>query len=352
MPIKPLVLQRRLTEVGRIRIGEVKPTSNGKTRPAKLDRFRFTSPDRSLLDQIASLYGGAVAEWTPANGGARQWEVITDSASVPVIVPPQAVTQWMETWSGGGCVHRCDGEHNVLTDTDCDPDDRAHKDAKPTTRLSVMLRDVESIGVFRLESHGWNSAAELPGMAELLAQAGGFVTARLWLKPVRSVANGQTRDFMVPALAVDGLTPAQLLAGGTPLAAVESQQRQAIEAPPTGMPAEDVLRDRIAACDSVAEVRDFWQQAKDERWPVPVWFEPACKERSQQITAVGRPDKAAPADPGEDADAIWQRIVQAWPGTLSELEDDFAAKSGGVTAATASAGELAAYLNAMQGEAA
>lgn len=350
MPIKPLVLQRRLTEVGRIRIGEVKPTSNGKTRPAKLDRFRFTSPDKTLLDQIANLYGGTVEEWTPANGGARQWEVLSDAASVPVIVPPQAVTQWMETWSGGGCVHRCDGEHNVLTDTECDPDDPNHKNAKPTTRLSVMLRDVESIGVFRLESHGWNSAAELPGMAELLAQAGGFVTARLWLKPVRSVANGQTRDFMVPALAVDGLTPAQLLSGSSPMA-IEQPQRQAIEAAPRGSaPEDDDITDMLADATSVETVRAIWQRAKDEKWPA--WVEQACKDRATQLTAQGRPDKAASDEPAGDADAIWQQIVAASPfDTLSELEADFAAKSGGVTPGTASAGELAAYLRQIKGAA-
>ena len=353
MPIKPLVLQRRLTEVGRIRIGEVKPTSNGKTRPAKLDRFRFTSPDRTVLDQIASLYGGTVESWTPANGGAQQWEVITDASSVPVIVPPQAVTQWMETWSGGGCVHRCDGEHNVLTDTDCDPDEKAHKDAKPTTRLSVMLRDVESIGVFRLESHGWNSAAELPGMAELLAQAGGFVTARLWLKPVRSVANGQTRDFMVPALAVDGLTPAQLLSGSSPLAAVESQQRQAIEASPRGnTPDDDDIRDMLADASSVQEVREIWQRAKDQNWPA--WVERECRDRAAEIAAEGRSDNGAGPEPGDgDEDVLWQQIVAASPfDTLGELEADFASKSGGVMPGAASAGELAAYLKQLRERAA
>ena len=35
-------LQRRLQEIGRIRIGQ-QVKSNGKSRPAKLDRFRLTS---------------------------------------------------------------------------------------------------------------------------------------------------------------------------------------------------------------------------------------------------------------------------------------------------------------------
>lgn len=354
MPIKPLVLQRRLTEVGRIRIGEVKPTSNGKTRPAKLDRFRFTSPDKTLLEQIASLYGGTVEQWTPQGGGASQWEVLTDASSIPVVVPPEPISQFLELWSGGGCTRRCDGERELKSGDNClcaADDDMV---CKPTTRLSVMLRDVESIGVFRLESHGWNAAAELPGMAELLARAGGYIDGRLYLKPVRSIANGQTRDFMVPALAVDGLTPKQLLAGSASLSAVQGgRSQQAIEAAPSSsVPSDAEIRKMLAAAPDVATLKALWAKARDDGWPV--WVEQACKDRATEITAHGRDDKSANASPdaGDDPDAIWLQIVAASPfDTSSELEADFAAKSGGITPATASAGELAAYLRQLRGAA-
>lgn len=39
-------------------------------------------------------------EWTPANGGPSAWEVVTDADRLPVLVPPQAVSQWYELWSG------------------------------------------------------------------------------------------------------------------------------------------------------------------------------------------------------------------------------------------------------------
>lgn len=346
MPIKPIVLQRRLTEVGRIRIGEVKIGKAGKTYPSKLERFRVTSSDKQVLEQIAQLYGGTVEQWTPQGGGAQQWEVLTDANSIPVVVPPNSVTQWMETWSGGGIAHRCDGDWNVLTDEACNPDDPTHKNAKPTTRLSVMLRDVESIGVFRLESHGWNAAAELPGMAELLAQAGGYIDGRLYLKSVRQVSDGQTKDFMVPALAVDGLTPKQLLSGAAALTAVEAPKAQhAIEA--TKAASSDVeWRQMIASAGSVDEVRDIWNRAKEHDGPA--WVEAECKTRATQITAAGRPDVAAATDLPDDEDALWAAIVAASPfPTLQGLEDDFAAKSGGVMAGSASAGELQTYLRTL-----
>ena len=104
MPI--LDLQKRARELGRIRIGQVVPTSNGKTRPEKLDRFRLTSASRPLLEKVAELYGGDVAEWTPQGGGATAWEVVTNSTRLPIMVPPQPVSQWYEFWTAGGCKHR------------------------------------------------------------------------------------------------------------------------------------------------------------------------------------------------------------------------------------------------------
>src|SRR5688572_2796212 len=119
-----ITLQRRARELGRIRIGQVVKGSNGKTRPEKLDRFRLTAASKPLLEGVARLYGGSVAAWTPANGGPSQWEVVTTSTRLPVLVPPQPVSQFYELWSGGGCQRRCDGERELLSEKPClcDPD--------------------------------------------------------------------------------------------------------------------------------------------------------------------------------------------------------------------------------------
>jgi Recombination directionality factor-like len=228
MPI--VELQRRARELGRIRIGQKVTGSDGRARQAKLDRFRITSHSRPLLDKVAALYGGEVHDWQPA-GGPPQFEVITDAKRLPVLVPPQPVSQWLETWSAGGCVHRCDGVTDAFTGAPCDrgPD---HEAAKPTTRLNVILRDVAAVGVFRLESHGWNAAAELPDVAAFLAHAGGYVDGWLALQERVTKSAGQTRRFIVPTIEID-VTPAQLLAGRQ-RAELELEQpgQKAIEAAP------------------------------------------------------------------------------------------------------------------------
>jgi hypothetical protein len=81
-----LDLQRRIAEVGRIRIGQQVAGNNGRKRPEKLTTFRLTSSDRTRIDQAAQLYGGTVQQWDAPAG--KQWEVVTESDSLNVIVPP------------------------------------------------------------------------------------------------------------------------------------------------------------------------------------------------------------------------------------------------------------------------
>lgn len=336
-PINAITLQRRLVEVGRIRLGQVVPTSNGKTRPEKLSTFRFTSPDRLLMERVAAAYGGTVQAWTPANGGASAWEVLTDVAAVPVLVPPQSITQWMECWAGGGATRRCDGETEVLSDSPCLCAAAENMECKPTTRLSVLLRDIEGLGSFRLESKGWNAAAELPGMAELLARAGGYVQARLYLKAVRQVTGGQTRDFMVPALAVDNITPAQLLSGQHDLALAAAPPVAAIggEMPAIGAAPAPNYYEQAAATDSLDEVRAIFRAAQGAGHMTPE-LTTYLKLRAAALTPRAEHEQA------NDTDLMWMQVVSAAPEdwTTTELHAAFAEFNGGVSASAASAHEM------------
>jgi len=203
MPI--IDLQRRLTEAGRIRLGDKGP----KGAPRKLETFRLTSSDRLLLDRVAALYGGQVSRWDAMPG---QYEITTEATTLDVIVPPSsmAFSQWLEMWSGGGCVKRCDGIWNTVADApcSCDPEKR---DCKPHTRLSVILRDLPSIGVWRLDTQGFYAATELLGAVELIqtiGNAGTMLPARLRLetRTVKRPGEG-TKRFVVPILDVAQTLP-------------------------------------------------------------------------------------------------------------------------------------------------
>jgi hypothetical protein len=334
-----LDLQQRARELGRIRIGEVKATSSGKTRPAKLDRFRLTSPSQALLEQVAALYGGTVAAWQPQGGGPAQWEVYTDATRLPVYVPPQPVTQFYELWSGGGCKRRCDGITELLSDRPCvcgpDPADRQ---CKPTTRLNVVLKDVPGIGVWRLETHGYYAAVELPQAAVFLAQAGGYVDGFLALEERRIVRDGQTRDFMVPTLEV-AVTPAQLLAGAGATTALPGGPAGALEAP-----APDYAAKAAAATD-LDGIRAVWRQARDAGHLTDE-LQAMLMDAGNRLTTPAQPPEALPAAV-YDVDDLWMRIVAACPAgwTTGDLETDFAARHAGLVPGDATGQQLDAYLH-------
>lgn len=334
-----LNLQTRARELGRIRLGQVVATSNGKTRPEKIDRFRFTSYSRELLDQIAKLYGGTVADWNPQGGGAAGFEVLTDAKRVPILVPPQPVSQWYETWSGGGCQKRCDGVTEVLSDSPCmcspDPEQR---ECKPTTRLNVMLRDVPGLGVWRLESHGYYAAVELPAVAEFLARANGYIPASLVLEERTVKRDGQTRRYMVPAIEVENVTPAQLMAGGVvgmQPGVLTGREPAAIEAP-----ADAPQWDELIACATTRdELLGIREQAKL-----------AGADASIDALLVARAKElGVSSEKPVDANELWSRILAGAPegSTTADVEIDFQ-KVTGVDAAQADAAAMQRYLGAVK----
>lgn len=284
MPIKDL--QQQQAQVGRIRLGQQVPTGrNGKTRPEKLDRFRFTTPSQQLANAVAARYGGEVVQWA-TEGRAAEWEVVSEARVLPVLVPPRPVTQWYELWSGAGCQRRCDGETEQISGDPCvcplDQLERADlagqgKACKATTRLKVMLPEVPGMGVWRLDTHGFYAAIELPQTADFLGAvtaANGYIKANLALEErvVKRPGVG-VRHFLVPALHVDA-TPLELMAGGgvvavngvTETLAIEGDGPKAIEAAPAKRTVDDfkalvdsaVSEDELLALHRQAEAEGVW----------------------------------------------------------------------------------------------
>lgn len=262
MPI--VTLQRRHTEVGRIRLGQKVPTSTGKMRPAKLETLRFTSPRRELIEKIAELYGGEVKPWSPGRGNG-QWEVVTDAKSVPVMVPPQdpAESQWLELWSAGGCQRRCDGVTETISGGPClcDPDP-AERDCSMHTRVTVLLEEVPGIGVWRVETGSYYAATELPGVAEFLSAAGGIIPGRLILSERTVVSRGKTHHFVVPVLDIAEFTPAELMSGrAQELAAARlSAAVDGRTSTPTAIGAGPDLVGIVRSADDKAHLAALWKQ--------------------------------------------------------------------------------------------
>jgi hypothetical protein len=160
-------LAHRPNELGRIRLGH-KAQKDGKSYPAKLDKFRLTSASKPLLEAAAALYGGPVRPWADAPDPGF-FELYTEATELDVLIPTniRTISQRYELWEGATCQRRCDGTIEQLTDGPClcDPDAR---DCDLMTRLSLMLPRVPGFGVWRLDTQGYHAATTIPPTIELL----------------------------------------------------------------------------------------------------------------------------------------------------------------------------------------
>lgn len=233
MAIKPYIIQRRMMELGRVRLGE----KGAKGEPKKLTTLRFTSASKPLLDALAAKHGGTVRPWegAPEDG---YFEVTTETKQIDIILPPvfsdqdgaptAPYSQFFETWSGGGCMRRCDGETEALSGKPCmcaeavASGGEEARTCKVTTRVSFMIPDVPGLGVWRLESHGYNAAVELPGTLEVLLLAAAehkFIPAVLRAEPRTKKQPGQpTKKFIVPVIELPTVSVNDLASGNVPLA--------------------------------------------------------------------------------------------------------------------------------------
>ena len=298
-------LQRSIREAGRIRIGE--KVGTGRGRPKKLETFRITSSDKLRIEQAAEKYGGDVTEWESPNG--KQWQVVTGTDTLEVLVPPEqlAFSQWYELWSAGGCKRRCNGATEQLSGSDClcDP---AARECDIHTRLSVLLRELPGLGVWRLDTQGYYAAVELAGAFQLVTMAigaGKLLPARLRLEQ-RSVkrpgsdGKPQTLRFAVPILDLE-ITPERLLAGQAEVLSLEEGTQPGmtpvplLEAPEESTVAEqagaDTTRPRRAGSgpELPATGRRRAERAVPPQEPIPD-DEPPDDAPKAEAAPAGAPD--------------------------------------------------------------
>lgn len=224
----PIVgLQRTMREIGRIRTGN-QVVKNNRRLPNKLATFRLTSQSQDIILAAARVHGGEPAQWD--NNGTPEWEVVTTTPVMDIVVPPgQIISQWNELYIGGGCLRRCDGEWNQIDGKACGSTPsyigqqgdkvippcsqniaervEAAKNGlacKTTTRLSVIMPELPDLGVWVLVTHSYNAAVHLAGAADVLRAAtdrGMLIPARLRLVEDSKRVPGQaTHSWYEPVI--------------------------------------------------------------------------------------------------------------------------------------------------------
>lgn len=379
MPIDLLKDQRGLRQLGEIRIGYRIPLEgvdrNGKpkSRPAKLDKFRLTSPSKPLLEKVAQLYGGEVKPWQPGNGDPAEYEVFTNVDRLPVLVKgyrndddgASASSEWFEHWEGRRMKRRCDGTTERMSGGSCvcDPNGTVgwwgKRLCKPTTRLNVMLRDVPAIGNWLVISHGRNAAEKLPEMARFLARADGYIPAALGIEEQISYPDDKAPNrFMVPILEVD-LTPLELFAGNAVVGAVGQRQQAAVAngsqlAIESGRQTTDWIA-LVAQAATVAAVRALWRSAGEAGELTP-GLKGLMTARSAELASATTGNASAEDEPvdaeivgenddPEELDRVYAAVVENAPDwDMKRLNAEFASRNGGVMLKSGTVAELQAFL--------
>jgi len=331
--------QARMTTLGKIRTGIFAQPEGKRGRPAKLDSFRFTSPDRDLITAVAAEYGGEVTEFKPQGAGTPGWEVVTDADRIPVyIVNGQKIDPTYEAWAAGRrCIRRCDGEWNSIEQAPCvcnglnpDQEPPAPKDmCKPTTRVSLMLQAVEGFGSWLYESHGENFALEVGGvLAQFVAAAPVPVPAWFCLEQEKRQSpkpggGFEPREFYVARFRITAVTPEQIAIGGDTvtraLAAAGAPlslagDRRAIEAAQASAP----LAPRPP--ESAAPVADLKPGEPDPNGGVRL-----TREEYQRLLTVIEEASSLPRLDGikakmKERDVRYVRLREAWTSKYNAIQ--------------------------------
>ena len=306
-------LVARPTELGRIRMG----TKGAKGMPMKGDHFRFTSPFEDAVRAIAGRYGGEVSEWHDAMANPpRQWQVTVEADSVDIVLPSGAqLSQTLECWDKGGCTVRTDGITDLLTGAPWRGpttfEGLKAANIKPTTRLSVMLPGIPGFGVWRLESHGWNAAAEIAGVLDVIRSchlAGQLHVGRLTLADRTSKKAGQTNRYKVPVLMLDA-TPEQLVEASRHMAGLANGTVTAVLDAPTPRQLHEVNKtdlNDVFGLDVEPDVSDLLPSAEAKTALLA-----ACDGDREQAKALWGDRGTASISPAELRALIDQVVVVA-----------------------------------------
>ena len=305
----------RVQEIGRIRMGE----KNGRGLPVKLKTFRLTSNDRKVLEAAAALYGGQVSEWKDAPDEGM-WQVVTAASALDILIPRslRTISQAWELWQGGTCERRCDGRTEEISGQPClcGPARGSSDDVCDIlTRLSVILPRIPGLGVWRLDTGGWNAATTLPATVDFLLAIDARPLVPAVLRAVQASSKArdpktgkvETHRFVRPMLDSPGLVPyAELLGtGAEPVAQLEPGERPA---PPTAE--ERVARQRAeleARKVADAGVSDPVALAASQPAPASAAAEPDAPVPEPTTADAAAPGASTGLDEA-DTDAVWREL--------------------------------------------
>lgn len=212
----------------------------------------ISSVHREYVERCAQLYGGQCLEWDKAPGTKqpKEWRVITETDTLPVYVLPFPAQQALEYYDQNRrmVTIRCDGQtcrrrqpdgRWASSPCECRPEEQEiNCGAQLITRVSFVLPQIPTIGVWMLETKGYHAAVEVPTTMEFVRVQGRLVSRALLRLERRSRPDpkgGPDRVFYVPVLHIES-APEHLEAlpgqrSATPMLAMQARALMSGEDP-------------------------------------------------------------------------------------------------------------------------
>lgn len=162
--------------VGRIRAGFM----DGRN-PRSLEKWRVTTDDPDVAEAISTQYGGTAQEW---DNEREPVEVFTDAASFDVTLEPGAIRTGFAFFGRNSLIRKCDGQTQTWGDEQGKPcpcatltlEERKEKgkqgvSCQPDISVSLRLRDLPNLGLFRFQSGSWVLLKDIGKAEEIMLRA-------------------------------------------------------------------------------------------------------------------------------------------------------------------------------------
>ena len=202
-----------------------KKTGKMVRQPFTLQTFRFTSSDPSLLEPLAKEYGGTIKPWNEPRSPDTH-EVTTEATKIKVVIPPDAISQSNELWDphlkrtcngpGGTCRLLVETQDDAeYQEVPCICGRKGIAECRYKLRLSVVLEETRSVGIWRWDSSSEIAGEEMPGVTDLIEELSarrGFNRGVLRLEQ----RAGRNKRYPVVVLDLDASIQ-ELMAGTTRL---------------------------------------------------------------------------------------------------------------------------------------
>ena len=192
MPIKGLSDARRFTRLGKIRLGEKKKAQSGNLYPSKIDYFKIDPYDDAIRARCEELCGQQPRKLTVA---------------IPDEDTEKVFPQYYECWSASALLCKGDGDNarrntdGNLVECECPGPElcpfalqhgttfkgEQKTGCKRVARLSVVLPDLDSFGVFQLDTGSANSIININSALDFVRSVAGRIA---WI-PLEMVIKAQ-----------------------------------------------------------------------------------------------------------------------------------------------------------------